>query len=315
MKKLLEMVGSKHIKTFLKLAISVLLLYLLVVTVDWEKSWKVVQSIDIILLGIYGILVFAGIIISSYKWKIISTFCGFSHSLVQHIRWYIAGTFVNNFLPSIVGGDTYRALSLGKYEGRRSPAIASVLFDRYTGLVAMAIMAVGFSVVNIAKVVEHPLWIVLFFGALLGVGLQFFLFPGKRWSFFALVSQFFPKKADRIRETLEQFQEKYIISTSLLWGSVFAFIGVGLANYVLFLAFGISLSLIDFLSVIFFINIISALPLSINNIGVKEWAYFVFFGFLGVAPEFSVTVAIVSRFVQMIISLFGIPTFFQKKNL
>lgn len=314
MKKLLEVGKNKYIKIFLKLAISALLLYLLVVTVDWKKSWEVVRSIDITLLGVYGGLVVVGIVISSYKWKILATFCGFSYSLSQYSRWYIAGTFVNNFLPSIVGGDTYRAISLGKREGSRSLAVASVLFDRYIGLVAMAILAVVFSLMNIIEVSQHPLWIVLFVGAILGIGLQFFLFSGKKWSFLSMAFRLFPKKAVKLKKVLERFQSKKMITLSLIWGLVFALVGVGLANYVLFLAFGVSLSLIDFLSVIFFINIISALPLSINNIGVKEWAYFVFFGFLGVVPEFSVTIAIVSRFVQMLISLLGVPTFFQKRK-
>jgi hypothetical protein len=48
---------------------------------------------------------------------------------------------------------------------------------------------------------------------------------------------------------------------------------------------------------------------------VKEWAYFIFFGYLGILPEVSVTAAIVSRFAQTGLSLIGIPAYFQEKRV
>jgi len=302
------------LKTITKIGVTVLLVSVLVMNVDWAKSWDIAQSADISLLILYGFLVLLGIIISAYKWKILSDFMQFDFSLGKHFRWYLAGTFVNNFLPSIVGGDTYRALSLGKIEGSRAKAIASVLFDRYSGLIAMAMIAVFFSGLNIMQVIEHPLWLFLFFGATLGVFSQLLMLPGKKWSFFKLFFRFFPKKGERLSHALEDFRSVPLIIQSFSWGAIFAFLGVGIANYILFRALGTPLGLLDFLSVIFFINIISALPVSINNIGVKEWAYYVFFGFLGVAPEISVTAAIMSRLIQMMISFFGVGIFFKKNK-
>jgi uncharacterized membrane protein YbhN (UPF0104 family) len=63
------------------------------------------------------------------------------------------------------------------------------------------------------------------------------------------------------------------------------------------------------------ISILAAVPVSINNIGVKEWAYINFFGYFGVSPAQAVTVAIINRFLQMIISFAAIPSFLKERRL
>jgi len=305
----------KTLKLLIKVAITVALVGLLVVIVDWQRSWEVARSIHIGALGVFATVIVSGILISTYKWKLLAREAGFDFPYFRYVRWYIAGTFVNNFLPSIVGGDTYRALSLGKIDNSRSSAAASVLFDRYTGLVGMAVLACVFALMNIVAVFREPFWLALFIGAIAGVIAQGVALPGRRWSISRLLNIVAPKKGMRLGVALERYGSWPILLRSFGWGMVFAFLGVGIANYILFWALGVEMGLVEFLSVIFFINIISALPLSINNIGLKEWAYFVFFGFLGVAPEVSVTAAIISRLVQMVISLLGITTFFAKKHV
>jgi hypothetical protein len=58
-----------------------------------------------------------------------------------------------------------------------------------------------------------------------------------------------------------------------------------------------------------------SLPVSINNIGVKEWAYGVLFILLGVSFETAVTVALLSRVLQTGISLLALPVYIvEKKN-
>lgn len=296
------------LKIGIKLGVAIVLIFFLLQMIDWRKSWDIAQSISIESILIYVTLLVLGVGISAKKWEILAHFNGYRFPFFSYFRWYLAGTFINNFLPSVVGGDTYRALVLGKKEGSRVHAVSSVIFDRYTGLVSMAILAVLFSLGNFSLVRENIFWLLLFFGAFLGILAQGLLLPGKKWSLFSFIFKFLPKKAEKVAESIEEYKDKRIITLSFLWGALFSFFGVGLVNYVLFSSVGVSLHFLDFLSVIFFINIIAAIPLSVNNIGIKEWAYYIFFGYFGVDPEISVTVALVSRFLQMGVSLFALPT-------
>lgn len=56
------------------------------------------------------------------------------------LRLTFVGTFFNAFLPTGVGGDAYKAVRVVT-KGTRSNAAASVLLDRYSGLVGLAVVA------------------------------------------------------------------------------------------------------------------------------------------------------------------------------
>jgi hypothetical protein len=55
-------------------------------------------------------------------------------------------------------------------------------------------------------------------------------------------------------------------------------------------------------------------PLSINNIGIKEWAYVTFFALVGVSVEIAVTAALLSRFIQMLISFIALPYYLRNRE-
>jgi uncharacterized protein (TIRG00374 family) len=60
------------------------------------------------------------------------------------LRVFFVSTFVGTFLPTSVGGDLVRAYSLSRLNVARGPALASVLMDRFLGVVSLVLMsAVG----------------------------------------------------------------------------------------------------------------------------------------------------------------------------
>ncbi|NCU42179.1 MAG: flippase-like domain-containing protein, partial [Candidatus Moranbacteria bacterium] len=126
MHKAFQKMKSNSTKTLLKSLVSLFLAYVLFRMIDWNESWELVRSVDFGFLFFYTFLLIVGIGISSYKWKQLADFLGFTFPFGRYFQWYLAGTFVNNFFPSIVGGDTYRAFSLGKKNDNRGDAIASV---------------------------------------------------------------------------------------------------------------------------------------------------------------------------------------------
>jgi hypothetical protein len=122
------------------------------------------------------------------------------------------------------------------------------------------------------------------------------------------------KKLKRLFEEVVFYTKKHIWLQIGAWSALFIFVGIALSNYMLFRAVGSDLKFIPFLSVIFLVTLISSVPLSINNIGIKEWAYVTFFGLLGVSIETAITVSILSRFLQMLISFIALPYYLKKEN-
>lgn len=305
---------NKKLKFILKALVSITLFVWVVLKVNWGIAWQYVSEVSFPLLFLYVVLLVSGMVISSYKWSIISRYKGFRKSFWWYFQTYLAGTFVNNFLPSTLGGDTYRALELGlDAEGRRSPAVSTIFFDRLTGLWSLALLGCFFSLLQYEQMIQHPFWITIV--VVMGVFLigDVIITLDKR-GFFAKFTRYLSEPLGNLAQEISGFRDKRVVKKSVSYAVVFSLIGVGLANYVLFHALGLSVGVLQFLSVIFIINAIAAVPVSVNNIGIKEWAYFVFFGYLGLSTDVAVTAAIVSRFIQMLMSFLSLPGYIKGKR-
>ena len=70
---------------------------------------------------------------------------GKTRTLGQLLNLYFAGLFINNFLPSTIGGDIFRGYQVGRDVDDGALAMASVFMERFTGMTAlMAIALVAF---------------------------------------------------------------------------------------------------------------------------------------------------------------------------
>lgn len=310
---------TKTVKIIFKIVVSLTLLIWVIQKVNWSDAWRVLHSVDSALFAFYIIFLIGGVIISSYKWMLLGHQKQFLFSFWKYCGFYLAGMFVNNFLPSFVGGDVYRAYCLSRQDGRRGAAISTVVFDRLTGLWSTLLLTSVFALAYLSQTLrsETHFFFGTFFFLLLGVNMCF-LIPRVRL-FFCSLLRFFPKVVrdpfSRLFDEVGAFTASGGLSRKVIALSVlFTFVGVGLANLLLFRAFGSDMAAGSFLAAIFLVSIISSIPLSINNIGVKEWAYIVFFVPLGVSPEVAVTVALVSRASQTILSLFAVGQYIKDKR-
>jgi uncharacterized membrane protein YbhN (UPF0104 family) len=129
------------------------------------------------------------------------------------------------------------------------------------------------------------------------------------------VKKILPEKITCFLKELYSYSDnRKIFKKAIFLGIIFDIIGVAVLNYILFWSLGIRISPLDYLSVVFLISIISAVPISINNIGVKEWAYITFFGIFGVSSGAAIVAAVVSRFLQMLVSFAAFPVYVQSRR-
>ena len=307
---------NKKVLFLLKTLVSVGFVVWLIYKVQWGIVWREASHIGAWFLFLHAVLLLLGMFFSAVKWQRMATYRNFSLLVTESFRLYIAGTFLNNFFPSFVGGDTYRTLQLAKGKERMLTATATVVMDRVSGLwIAMALSTV-FALVEWSSVISHPLWFFLAFGCGWGIFLTMVLVWWRqplRW-LGRVVRLFIPARVGQIGEEFSAFFHSDILWPMLGWSVVFNFFGVVLANTVLFWGLGLSLSLTQVASVIFLTSIIASLPVSVNGIGIKEWAYYTLFGFLGVGVETAITVALINRFVQMFVSFLAVPGFIRRLN-
>lgn len=306
---------KKILKFLLKLVISLVFVVWLVFKIDWKEVLFYLQKISLWQIVLYISVLIAGMIISAYKWRILVQFKGFKVSLLKCFQLYLAGAFINNFMPSFIGGDTYKAYQIGKEEKKYVSAAASVVVDRITGLVGAMILSVVFAALNWRVVAEHKILLIILAIVFLILFAMGIIGASARFSFWQKLFQFMPKKIlEVIKDFAEYKKDEKTLLKSLLLAIIYNFVGLALVNYILFWGLGIHVGILDYLTVIFFISIVSSLPVSVNNIGIKEWAYVTFFGFFGVNAAAVIAVALLSRIIQMIVSFAAVPFYLKNKN-
>lgn len=299
---------QKKLLTLGKVIVTLGLVYWLIQTVDWQGVRMELATVSWWMLGLYVVLQLLGNLISVRKWQIIAEYKGLSFSMKEGFFTYLTGAFVNNFFPSTIGGDTYRGLWLAKHTGARAAALSTVVFDRFIGLWTIALLGLILSFTLWESIsTSLPLFLTLF--ALVGFLLADLVLTYvycRPW-FQGFIARIPVQKLRRFLEEIVFYTKKEVWLRTSLWSALFIFVGVGLSNYALFHALGMNVDFVPFLAVIFLVAVVSSVPVSINNIGIKEWAYVAFFGIIGVSVETAVTAALLSRFIQMLLSFIALP--------
>ena len=298
----------------MKIVVSLFLVYLLIINVNWQEVWGYIVHANVYLICMYVIFYFLGILISARKWQILAHFKKFTQKYFFYFKSYLLGTFLNNFFPSFVGGDTYRVYSLGNSTKRISESSTTIVADRISGLVGVMILAIIFALFNKNVLFDENIIVYIILGLICLTLIFIITLLFFHTKFIQYFMRLFPQFIQKYAGQLMQFCEGNIMISAFMHSFLFAIIGIAIANYLLFMAIGVQLTWTDYISVIFLSSIISAVPISIGNIGVKEWAYVFLFGIFGVSASAAVTVVLLSRVLQMFVSFVAIPFYLQNKK-
>lgn len=310
------MKNNKKIKFALKLLVSAGFVIWIVFAVKWSEVWFHLTEIKIWGIFAYIAVLLLGFYISSYKWKFLAEVKNFHMPIKEFFKLYITGTFINNFMPSFVAGDAYKAYAIGKKDKRYVTAASTVLADRITGYAGATLLAVIFGLLNFKILWENKILFYIDLGLLLFLASDLVIIAIRKISFTKkLAVRILPEKIIELLKEIGSYNNGgAIFWKATVYAMIFSLVGVALLNYILFLSLGIKINPLDYLTVIFITTIISALPISINNIGLKEWSYITFFGFFGVSASAVVTIAIISRLLQMFVSFFALPLYLKERE-
>lgn len=91
-------------------------------------------------IAIAVVLMVSVLVVSAFRWRIFLRELDIELPFGTLLRLYFVGTFFNAFLPTGVGGDAYKAFRLGRGSQRLAHAFASVVLDRFAGIVGLAII-------------------------------------------------------------------------------------------------------------------------------------------------------------------------------
>lgn len=101
------------------------------------------RPIDWRLYALGLVLDVAGVLLAYSRWFLMVRALGLPFRPRDAVRLGFIGTFFNVVIPGSIGGDFVKAAYLCREQPRKAPAIASVVIDRLTSLVALFLLACG----------------------------------------------------------------------------------------------------------------------------------------------------------------------------
>jgi hypothetical protein len=296
--------ANKIFLTIVKLCISSALLYTVFEKTGASQILRTLSNINILaFLGAISLYVFAQVI-STLRWKLLLPD---GIGLKKLFSLYMIGAFFNSFLPGIIGGDAVKGFYLYRTTGKIGLTLASIFMDRYLGLVVLiAISAAsfpfGYRYLQLTPMKWVLLFMILFF--ILGSILFFGLRIGRQI-----------KHLDNLHTYFHMYRnERGILGKALFLSALVQFAGFA-AVYILARGLG---QYIPFLSILVYlplIILISMIPISISGLGVREGAFVLFFGFIGVSPEAAAAISL-SWFISISLgSLIGLIEYVKYKKV
>lgn len=133
---------KRHLSSIAKFVVGFALLYWLFFRLgDPTDLWQQIRTANWPLIAI-GSLCYAGAVaLSGLKWGILLRAVGIPVPMGRLLRYQWVAEFFNNFLPAQVGGDVMRGYALAADTHRAADAAASVLIDRFIGLLVFMLAA------------------------------------------------------------------------------------------------------------------------------------------------------------------------------
>jgi uncharacterized membrane protein YbhN (UPF0104 family) len=124
----------------LKLAISASLLYLATRNLDFSTlAARFGRAQPLWLLIALAIALLQNVLIA-FRWRRVVEICGAVIAPMAAVRFNLIGAFFSQVLPATVGGDAARILLLARQGAGWWKATASVLLDRFVGLLVLALL-------------------------------------------------------------------------------------------------------------------------------------------------------------------------------
>ncbi len=293
--------------TIIKLAVSLLILILVILSVDLNQVYGLIIRANIPLLILAAALVFVGAFISSYKLGLLLNIQNIKPPLKKIFVAYLIGMFFNSFFPSTIGGDVIKARILQAKKHPFSKVFPAIIVERYLGLLSLAPILCFGLIWAFGKNYGNTYFLSLF--VIVALLISFFILLGlknKSWS--AKIINCFPNCAKKHAENYFGALIKYAHMQKLVFpfgiSIIFQFICV-IFTYLVALSLGVDLNIFYLFLAIPIIALISMIPISINGIGVRESAYAIFLSQIGISTTTAVVISVVGFAITTLVSLTG----------
>jgi len=304
-----------------KIANTTLLFIYIFENIDFHQFGATLKNAKLGVL-IFGFCVlWMGHYICIYRWRMLMRPLMPVPSLSHLFGIYCIGLFFNLTFPTVVGGDVVKMYYAGKPTKSYAQSFAATFLDRDAGMFAMMIIACIAILIHPVGVPGIPVSLIIWaaFGAFLAGNIAIFApFLHRRLTGLLrrLHLQKIAAKVDTISGAfLIMGKHKSLLLGSLLISFVNQLLVISV-TWIMALGLRIDISPLWFLVFVPVITLISMVPVSLNGMGLREYAFMSLFGAIGVLRESCIALGLLSSIVLILSSLPGgiVYMFFRNRN-
>ncbi len=299
---------SRLIQAFQTMILLVLIAYL-VSSLSFRELGKVLLHLNIGWLIVPILLHLGAVWLNAYRWMILLNDDSCGVPLWRLAYSQIVGQFFNVFLPSDMGGDVYKMHDIHKFCKSPGKSVVSVLMTRVFGFLMMGVtLAMGIIISHNIIRLKCVFWMATIYSSL-AILFIILLIEGN-WLRLDLKkkeikNKYFFKLASIFDELCKMTINRKLVLSALFLALVFQILLI-----VVIFFYGLTVNVIlpfhNLFLIAPLIMLISALPISINSMGLREGAFVYFLNWLGLANEQGMIIALLSRSVSgVIIPLLG----------
>jgi len=229
-------------------------------------------------LALSGLTFLVSIVLSALQWHLLLRIQDIRLPFGRTFGFYMIGQFFSNFLPTNWGGDFVRIYDIGVYNKEWEKGTASIVMDRLLGFVLLFLIGLFCAFFRYWHELKNWRWMLILIAAGFILGVLFFIlfdmgivagWVRKIRSSSGLIRKIL-HFTERLFVSLELYQREpwtlvvlpVALITQYLRVLMNVFIGIGL---------GFALPFESYFLIIPVIGLVTALPLTINGIGIREW--------------------------------------------
>ena len=304
-----------------KAAVTALLFFYLFRKVDFRHFGSILRSarLDILLLAFA--VMWVGHYICIFRWRMLMRPLMPVLSLGQLFGIYCIGLFFNLTFPTVVGGDVVKMYYAGKPSKLYAQSFAATFLDRDAGMLAMMIIACLITLIHPVTLSGIPVNLIVwasFFAFLLA---NVVIFTPSLHRFLTRFLYVFhlsriAAKIDAISNAFQIMGRHWpVLANSLAISLVNQLLAISV-TWVMAVGLRLHVSILYFLLFVPVITLISMIPVSLNGMGLREYAFMSLFGAIGLAPASTMALGLLSSAIIILSSLPGgvVYIFFRNRN-
>ncbi len=273
----------------------------------WDKLLLMLRGANYLYLFLSLLCGIVLTTISSWKWQVLLRSKGIKIPLFRLVSFYFIGRFYNLFLPTSMGGDVVRVITVATHSGARDEAVASVFVERLTGMITLLVVACFATVFGFRNYDLPVLTASLFFVAVLIFMILWLVFDSRllakitelSGNKFTQLTKIL-RKVIRLQGVIREYKDNPIVLIKVFCISCLFYFTAVINVWVSSRVFVNDVSFSSMLLAVPAIMLVMNLPVSIGGLGLMEAAYALLFPLFGYTSALALSTALLMRFKSLV---------------